>query len=58
MGKGTTLPNVSVSVKGITGGTVTNASGEFTVKAAGNAVLVFSSVGYARQKFRYPDALV
>src|SRR5688572_11599198 len=49
-GQGTAMQNVTVSVKGITGGTVTNASGEYTIKAAGNAVLVFSSVGYARQE--------
>src|SRR4051794_12752941 len=48
--KGTTIPNVTVSVKGVTGGTVTGASGEYTIKAAKNAVLVFSAVGYARQE--------
>jgi len=44
---GTTLPGVSVMIKGTTTGAPTNINGEFKLKVAGNsAVLVFSFVGY------------
>ena len=45
-GKG--LPGISVLVKSTTNGTATNASGQFSITAASNAVLEFSSVGYNR----------
>ena len=45
-GKG--LPSISVLVKGTTNGTATNASGQYSITAASNAVLEFSSVGYNR----------
>lgn len=47
-GKG--IENISVQVKGTTTGTATNASGEYSINAASNAVLVFSSVGYTSQE--------
>jgi TonB-linked SusC/RagA family outer membrane protein len=47
-GKG--LSNVTVTVKGSNTATTTDASGRYTVKAPANAVLVFSSVGFARKE--------
>lgn len=45
---GQTLPGVSVSLKGTTTGTVTDAKGHYTLKVSGtNATLVFSFIGYA-----------
>lgn len=46
----TPLSGASVNVKGATRGTSTNASGRFTISAAPNATLVFSSVGYTNQE--------
>lgn len=40
------LPWVSVKVKGSTTGTTTNANGEFSLTAPGNAVLVITSIGF------------
>lgn len=40
------LAGVSVVVKGSTGGTTTDAQGQYSIKAASNATLVFSYVGY------------
>lgn len=44
--KGVTLPGVSVRVKGTTQGAVTDNDGKFSIKAAGNATLTFTYVGY------------
>jgi TonB-linked SusC/RagA family outer membrane protein len=46
----TPLGGVSVNIKGSTKGTSTNASGRFTILAAPDATLVFSSVGYTNQE--------
>jgi TonB-linked SusC/RagA family outer membrane protein len=43
---GTKLADVSVSVKGTTGGTLSDAQGKFMVNAAAGATLVFTYVGY------------
>jgi TonB-linked SusC/RagA family outer membrane protein len=43
---GTTLPGVSVAVKGTTTGTITDISGKFSVSAPSDGTLVFSFVGY------------
>ncbi len=43
---GETLPGVSVSVKGATTATVTNANGEFSLNVKANSTLVFSYLGY------------
>ncbi|MBB1283776.1 SusC/RagA family TonB-linked outer membrane protein [Flavisolibacter sp. BT320] len=43
---GKKLSGVSVTVKGTATGTATDASGQFQINAAPNAVLVFSYVGY------------
>ncbi|NRF41596.1 TonB-dependent receptor [Pedobacter foliorum] len=42
----TTLPGVSVLVKGTKIGTLTDASGKYAVSAPANATLVFSYIGY------------
>lgn len=43
---GETLPGVSVLIKGTNQGTQTDVKGEFSLKAPGNATLVFSYMGY------------
>lgn len=47
---GKKLSAVSVTVKGTSTGTSTDASGKFSVTAAADAVLVFSSVGFTTQE--------
>jgi TonB-linked SusC/RagA family outer membrane protein len=47
---GSGLPGVSVTVKGTTQGAITDASGNFSVQAANNAVLVFSYIGFKAQE--------
>ena len=48
---GAPLAGISVQVKGLTGGTTTNADGNFSLSAPdANATLVFSSVGYVPQE--------
>ena len=44
---GKRLPGVSVTVKGTSTGTATDASGQFQINAPSTATLVFSYVGYA-----------
>lgn len=39
-----------VAVKGTTTGTITSDKGEYTINAAGNDILVFSSIGYISQE--------
>ncbi|MCD8742212.1 SusC/RagA family TonB-linked outer membrane protein [Mucilaginibacter roseus] len=48
--KGAPLPGVSVAVKGSTAGTVTDASGKFSINAPDNGTLVFSFIGYTTQE--------
>ena len=43
---GSSVPGVSVAVKGTTRGTLTDASGNFSIGANPNTTLVFSSIGY------------
>jgi TonB-dependent starch-binding outer membrane protein SusC len=47
---GSTLPGVSVSVKGTNKGVVTDANGSFSVDAGSNNTLVFSFIGYESQE--------
>ncbi len=48
---GSALPNVSVQVKGTATGTATDSSGNFSIVVPdGNAILVFSSVGYTEKE--------
>ena len=50
-GKGITIPGVSILVKGSNSGTVTDASGHYTLNIPdGDAILVFSSIGYTTQE--------
>ena len=44
----TGLPGVTIQVKGTTIGTVTDATGAYSIQAEDNATLVFSSIGYQR----------
>ena len=46
------LSAVTVSVKGTQAATQTDANGAFTINAANNATLVFSSVGYVTQEIK------
>lgn len=43
---GTSLPGVSVLIKGKKGGTTTDANGNFTLQVEGGTILIFSFVGY------------
>ncbi|MEN8203116.1 MAG: SusC/RagA family TonB-linked outer membrane protein [Bacteroidota bacterium] len=43
---GLTMPGVNVLIKGTTTGTSTGIDGSFEITAPGNAILVFSSIGY------------
>ncbi len=44
------LPGVTVQVKGTTTGTVTDATGAYSIQTDENATLVFSSIGFIRQE--------
>ncbi|MBE0651770.1 MAG: TonB-dependent receptor [Bacteroidales bacterium] len=43
---GSTLPGVSILLKGTTRGTVTNMNGHYSISVPGNATLIFSFVGF------------
>eukprot|EP01132_Coremiostelium_polycephalum_P015751 gene15751-18989_t len=45
-----TLPAVNIMVKGTKQGTITDASGSFTINVKPDAILVFAYVGYKRQE--------
>ena len=47
---GAPLPGITVQVKGTKNATQTSADGSFKVKVDGDATLVFSSIGYAKQE--------
>lgn len=47
---GTALTGVTVSIKGTTRGTTTNATGDYTINVPDNGTLVFSFVGYETQE--------
>jgi TonB-linked SusC/RagA family outer membrane protein len=48
--KGKFLPDVSVKLKGSTGGTTTGPDGKYSITVPVNGVLVFSYVGFAEQE--------
>ncbi len=48
--EGKALSSISVVVKGSSTGTITNASGRYSISVSSAAVLEFSSVGYIRQE--------
>jgi TonB-linked SusC/RagA family outer membrane protein len=55
----TTIPGVSILVKGTTTGTVTDADGNYSVKVPdATAILVFSSIGYLSQEVPVGDRAV
>ena len=47
---GLTLPGVSIVVKGTTNGTVSDISGNYSIKVSADQVLLFSFVGYNTQE--------
>lgn len=47
---GSGLPGVTVAVKGASGATMTNAEGNYSIGAGGNATLVFTAVGFSSQE--------
>ncbi len=47
---GTTLPGVSIVVKGTSRGTVSDSNGSFSLPVNGNDVLVFSFIGFEQQE--------
>jgi TonB-linked SusC/RagA family outer membrane protein len=48
--KGEGIPGASVTVKGTQNGTLTTAEGTYSLETAGNAILVFSFVGYIKEE--------
>jgi len=54
---GVAVPGVSVTIKGTTIGTSTDAAGVFSIDAKKGDVLVFSSIGYASQNITVGDDL-
>ena len=44
----TGLPGITIQVKGTSTGTVTDATGAYTIQADENATLIFSSIGYQK----------
>jgi TonB-dependent starch-binding outer membrane protein SusC len=52
---GTPVAGATVSVKGSTKGTSTNAKGEYTLSVSKGAVLVISNVGYTAQEINVGD---
>ncbi len=48
--QGAPLNGVSVAVKGVTSGVASSSAGTFTINAPANAVLVFTSIGYAQKE--------
>lgn len=50
---GSPLPGVTIKVSGSAAGTTTNSNGEYALKAAENAVLVFSYIGYTETRLTF-----
>jgi TonB-linked SusC/RagA family outer membrane protein len=48
----TSLSNVSIQIKGTSSGTLSDANGQFSLLAAPNATLVFSSTGYSTREVK------
>ncbi len=47
---GSTLPGVTVTIKGTTTAVVTDVNGNYSITTAGNSTLVFSYIGYSTQE--------
>ncbi|HLI93833.1 MAG TPA: carboxypeptidase-like regulatory domain-containing protein, partial [Puia sp.] len=43
---GSPIPNATIRVKGVRGGTSADANGNFKIRAAGNATLIISAIGF------------
>jgi TonB-linked SusC/RagA family outer membrane protein len=56
--KGDALPGVSVSVKGTSKGTTSDASGNFSIDANKGDILVFSSIGFQKKEFKIANESV
>ncbi len=56
--EGKALANITVSVKGTSTGTFSNASGQYSITAGSTAVLLFSSVGFIPRKYKCPDVML
>ena len=52
---GATVPGASVVIEGTSTGTVTDFDGKFSIRASANDVLVFSFIGYTKQKIKVGD---
>ncbi|NTW24475.1 MAG: TonB-dependent receptor [Lentimicrobium sp.] len=52
---GTTMPGVSIAVKGTTTGTITDIDGSFTINVDKGATLMFSFIGYLTQEIVIGD---
>jgi TonB-dependent starch-binding outer membrane protein SusC len=48
--KGEDFPGVSIRVKGTNTGAITDITGQFTINAAQNAILVFGAIGYTAEE--------
>ncbi|WPU96243.1 TonB-dependent receptor [Mucilaginibacter sabulilitoris] len=48
--KGTTLPGVSIKIKGTNKGTITDMNGAYSITAPASGVLVFTFIGFASQE--------
>jgi len=46
----TTLPAVSVTIKGAAGGTQTDVSGKYAISVPANAILIYTYIGYTTQE--------
>jgi TonB-linked SusC/RagA family outer membrane protein len=53
---GNGIPGISVQVKGTKKGVITDASGNFSIKAAKGDILVFSGIGFASKELAVTDA--
>ena len=47
---GSPIPNATIRIKGVRGGTSADATGSFKIKAAANATLIVSAVGYEQME--------
>jgi TonB-linked SusC/RagA family outer membrane protein len=52
---GSNVPGASVMIEGTSTGTVTDLDGKFSIRASSNDVLVFSFIGYTKQRIKVGD---
>ena len=53
---GLPVPGATVAVKGVKGGTSTDANGKFTIHLSGNALLIVSGIGFETQELRVGES--